>query len=159
MLKFKNSSNFPVLELTKLCLLVFTENYFEPRYQNYLKVRLASELLFKIKGMIDSYFDSEDQDLKKLVKKLNKKQSTVAYVVRYCILSLMHKKEEQINGSIDSDTQSKAESWSLELKDKKIHEKNKKLSRQWIRGEIREKDKFKLIGDKDRSLGNSSFTL
>lgn len=156
----RNVDGYSIESLLSLCTVVFMKKWFSPGHRNYLKIRLASELTFKMCAGAENFFN-KNESFKKLVKNLQKKSdSKFSLICRFYLLSLIQKKKDILNDPFFEGKKPKKKKvlhkLASEFKNKNLSQNNISCFQKWIKGTLKTKSIYKLLDDSEENLGESS---
>ena len=140
--------------MIELCSIIFINKYYKSNQRNYLKIKLAAEIILKLSKAVNDYFNKNDENnsfLPKIIKSLSSLDSKIAVVIRYFLLSLIQQKQNILEDPFFKGKEKKMKTLfhklGIEFLNKKLTENNIKTYRKWILSKIKEESMFKMIDD------------
>lgn len=158
----RKTDGYSISSLFALCNLVFLKKYYKTTQRNYLKIRLAAELAFKLNAGAEDCLDKRGS-FGKLVKDLKKNSdSSFSLICRFYLLSLIQEEKDILNDPFFKGTKSRKKEvhkLAVEFENEGLTENNIQIFRKWIKGSLKEKTIFKLLKDAEEKLGRSASKL
>ena len=156
-----NQLDLSIKKLLEICKILFlSKNCYEPYTEDYLKIKVAAELAFKLVRITRDRNGDEKKEFEKLTNFLvnGKKNTKFMIISRFFILSFIQKEEDILSldyfkGKTSSKSNIILETLGIEFNQIKDDQGKVDQFRKWISQEIKEKILFKLLGCKENPIG------